>query len=290
MHCTHFLSMLNLSKESKNTFSMREKRMDHSIYALPHRADVRDQSTKFVEHGLAKSIWLHLLPGVLMVATMLLTAPLLERTGLPVELLVFVLPGLLCLAGFQLGYLFWQGKRLNGKFSLRGVVAYRQRMPIWQLIVLGLILFSWVALIWQTLRPAIDRFFIDTLFYWMPDMFFQVGTTAGMQGYPQSLMWVLGILFTFTITTGAAVEELYFRGYLLPRMERLGIWAPLLHTLLFSLYHFWSPWQNVARILAMTPLWLAVWYKRNIYLGILVHCAVNLISGMLLTLSLTDTI
>jgi membrane protease YdiL (CAAX protease family) len=264
--------------------------MSHPAYTIHHMADARYQHTSLAEPNLAKSIGLHFLPGLLMVATMLIVAPLLERAGLPVQPLVFVLPGLLCLAGFQLGYLLWQGKRLNGKFSLQGVIAYRQPMPIQQLIVTGLVLFLWVALIWQTLRPSIDSFFIDKLFYWMPDFFFQIGSASGMQAYPQPLLLALGILFTFMITTGAAIEELYFRGYLLPRMERLGVWAPLLHTLLFSLYHFWSPWQNVARILAMTPMWLAVWQKRNIYLGILVHCSVNLISGILLTLSLTGTI
>ena len=52
---------------------------------------------------------------------------------------------------------------------------------------------------------------------------------------------------------GPIVEELYFRGYLLPRMEWMGRWAPLVNVSLFSLYHFWSPWQIVGRILGLRP-------------------------------------
>ena len=48
---------------------------------------------------------------------------------------------------------------------------------------------------------------------------------------------------------GPTVEELYFRGPLLPRIDRLGAWAPVLNSGLFALYHFWSPWQLPVRLL-----------------------------------------
>ena len=44
------------------------------------------------------------------------------------------------------------------------------------------------------------------------------------------------------------VEKMYFRGYLLPRISRLGAWAPLVNTVLFSPYHLFTPWLNVGRI------------------------------------------
>ena len=74
---------------------------------------------------------------------------------------------------------------------------------------------------------------------------------------------------------GPIVEELYFRGYLLPRMEWMGRWAPLVNVSLFSLYHFWSPWQMLGRILALAPTVYAVRWKENIYLGMVVHCTLN---------------
>ena len=80
---------------------------------------------------------------------------------------------------------------------------------------------------------------------------------------------------------GPIVEELYFRGYLLPRMESIGRWAPLINVSLFSLYHFWSPWQIVARILGYAPTVYAVRWKRNVYLGMVVHCSLNTIAVLL---------
>jgi hypothetical protein len=34
---------------------------------------------------------------------------------------------------------------------------------------------------------------------------------------------------------------------LLPRISRFGGWAPLINTVLFSLYHFFTPWQLLGR-------------------------------------------
>lgn len=68
------------------------------------------------------------------------------------------------------------------------------------------------------------------------------------------------------------VEELYFRGYLLPRMK--GKFAALLHSFLFAAQHVFTPWMIVTRTLGLLPLVLGV-KKKNIYIGIIVHILVN---------------
>ena len=99
--------------------------------------------------------------------------------------------------------------------------------------------------------------------------------------------WLLTLVAYFLLNgfVGPIVEELYFRGYLLPRMAWMGRWAPLVNVSLFSLYHFWSPWQLPARILALAPTVYAVRWKENIYLGMVVHCTGNVL-GILLVGSL----
>ncbi len=44
------------------------------------------------------------------------------------------------------------------------------------------------------------------------------------------------------------------------------------------------PWQNPGRILSLLPVVYAVWWKRNIYLGMAVHCLGN-IAAMLILLA-----
>ena len=98
------------------------------------------------------------------------------------------------------------------------------------------------------------------------------------------------ITFIFIAIIAPIVEELYFRGYLLPRMPHLKGWSPLLHSALFALYHTWTPWMVFTRTIGVLPLIYIVQFKRNIYLGIIAHCLMNVIDiiiGVVFIISLT---
>jgi hypothetical protein len=82
------------------------------------------------------------------------------------------------------------------------------------------------------------------------------------------------MFFLFVAFLGPLVEELYFRGYLLPRMN--GKLGPLLHSFLFAAYHVFTPWMIITRTIGLLPLIYAVKHK-NIYVGIIVHILLNTI-------------
>jgi uncharacterized protein len=230
-------------------------------------------------------IVLHLLSGAL-IMLLLLASPLLMRFGIypgvPV-LFVLVAPVLILM---QLGYLYYQGRGLNGKFSLQGIVLYRDHpMPWWKMAALALPILAWIALVFFVAKPPLNGFFIQHFFAWMPMNFLDDSFLNHLDQYSPAFLRVIGVLFTLSITLGGAVEELYFRGYLLPRMASRGmlsrgIWAPVVNTILFSLYHFWSPWENAVRLLAL-PSWIfATWRTRNLYLALLIHVIINAFSGI----------
>jgi membrane protease YdiL (CAAX protease family) len=83
----------------------------------------------------------------------------------------------------------------------------------------------------------------------------------------------------------AVVEELYFRGYLLPRLSSLKNGAPFANAALFALQHFLSPWQQVGIFLGILPQVYVVYKKQNIFIGIIAHSLLNLLSSLLLTIS-----
>lgn len=146
---------------------------------------------------------------------------------------------------------------------------------------------GWGTLCFLFIEPPLDHYLIKTLFSWLPHWFFffdDIGENISLYSRSAIIVtWVLGLLLNGI--GGPIVEELYFRGYLMPRISRLKGWAPLINVLLFSLYHFFTPWQNPVRILALTPLVYVVWWKRNIYLSILTHCILNT-DGMLIMIPL----
>jgi membrane protease YdiL (CAAX protease family) len=222
------------------------------------------------QHSVARTLVLHLLPGVLMVAFYALVAPLVRDLGFP-SLMGIYLAILFVLIPFELGYLFYRARTTGS--SLGSVVLYREPVPRAQFVALVLGLLAWSAIFYLLVYPPLDLFFIENVFSWLPDAFFLAEDFSRYSTAALVTTWVLG--FVVNAVAGPAVEEVYFRGYLLPRISRFGAWAPLINTVLFSVYHFFTPWQNVGRILGLLPLVYAAWWKRSIYVSMGAHVLGN---------------
>ncbi len=228
------------------------------------------------QHSLGETISYHLLPGVAILAGYVLTTPFLRRAGLPSVMSLWLIC-LLVLVPLELGILYWQGKKRNGKFSLEGIVLNREKTParqfaLWVFIALASAVLSFA------LFGALDGV-LQKLFAWLPGWFFfnNEDLSVYSKGF-QFINW-LGIFLVGGII-GPYVEELYFRGFLLPRMAWMKKWAPVVEAFLFSLYHFWLPWQLVTRFLAVLPLVAIVNWKKNLRFGIATHWLLNSVGSL----------
>ena len=84
------------------------------------------------------------------------------------------------------------------------------------------------------------------------------------------------LLLLGTVIVAPVIEELYFRGFLLPRMpQQLGRWRVPAHVTLFAGYHLWSPWLIPTRCLAVLPLAYIAMRTRDVRIGILTHVVLN---------------
>ncbi|HAJ95236.1 MAG TPA: hypothetical protein DCP02_03285 [Actinobacteria bacterium] len=251
--------------------------------------NVSTSESNIEQHSIVKSIILHLLPGILVLICFIIAAPIFERNGIP-SVNALLLAIAIMIIPFELGYLLYQGKKKNGKLSLKGIVLYRKPMRVWHYIVISLPCIIWSTLLLTIVTQPIDKYLIGKVFFWLPEWFNMANFINNLEQYSQGSLLLAGVLgFVLNGIAGPVVEELYFRGYLLPRISRLKGWAPLVNVVLFSIYHFFTPWQNPARILALLPVTYAVWWKKNIYIGIIVHCVINIIGAVasfLLILSL----
>lgn len=235
-------------------------------------------------HGVWQMLGLHLIPGALITVFFFLITPAVMRAGFP-PYMAIMLAILFILIPFELGFLFYQGKKLNGRYSLNGVVLFREHTPAWQTVLLVVALFVWSGLMFSLL-PKVDNYFVRNWFAWFPNWSLP-GSMLGDPGQYSKSALALSVLAGFVLNgiAGPVVEELYFRGYLLPRIPASRWWAPLINVLLFSLYHFFSPWQNITRILALLPIVYVVAWKRNITISLWTHCLLNTI-GMVSALAL----
>jgi len=234
--------------------------------------DATEKTDDVEQHTIGQSVVLHLLPGILIGLFYFAVAQPIRNLGYP-SFAALILAAIVVLVPFELGSLFYQGKRV-GTTSLEGIVLYRQRIPLWQYLVWVPVILVLSGLIFTILDPVSSL--LETLFAWLPD---SLRLDMGLGGeYSRSVLIITYLLgFIVIVLIAPVVEELYFRGYLLPRMPDLKGWTPIFHSALFALYHTWTPWMVFTRMLGVLPLIYVVQRKRNVHLGIIAHCLMNVI-------------
>lgn len=228
------------------------------------------------QHGLVRSILLHLLPGALLTVFIVAAAPVVGSWGYPPVFALFAGIGVV-IVPIELGYLAVQSRRTTGSWSPLGAVTYRQHVPARRLAALTAGLFVWFLGLTIASMTLLDAWLAETFFAWMPEAILQFSAVddAGDPLSSGALVIMLVVAFVFNGVLGPVTEELYFRGHLLPRIDRYGRWAPVLNTALFSLYHLWTPWQNPARIAGYLPITWATWRTRAVRVGVAAHVTIN---------------
>ena len=218
------------------------------------------------QHTTGQSIILHLFPGILIGIFYFLIRQPLQNIGYP-SIFALILALVFVLVPVELGYLLLKGKQATGRYTLEGLISYRKSIPWWQYFLWILIVLALMGAIFTVLKP-VDNLLMEKLFFWMPTL------DSGLDGsYSKTALIVTySIFIIFGVIVGPAVEELYFRGYLLPRIPVKQ--SELFHSVLFAAYHLWTPWMFITRIIGMIPLIIAV-KKKNIYVGIIAHILLN---------------
>jgi membrane protease YdiL (CAAX protease family) len=216
---------------------------------------------------------LHLFPGLLALAVFTLIARPVESLGYP-SMMPWLISVSLTLIPFELGYLYYQGRQRNGRLSLDGVILYRQPLKAGQVVLWAVLTFLAVLVLFILSGP-VTNYLETVVFAWVPDWFMMdPGLEGG--GFSRSALLVLNIASVFVFMIGIpVVEEMYFRGYLLPRLAHLGLWAVVINAFLFALYHFTTPWGLVFRFLLALPLAYSAYRKQNILPAIIVHFIAN---------------
>jgi hypothetical protein len=178
-------------------------------------------------------------------------------------------------------------RETGGRFTLADAFPWRGRVPWWQFLVIGIpvLLFSLVMM--GGVGPQVGEALRGAFFSWVPEWLVMRPDPrifAGLSRTVTLAIWVLGLV-SFTLI-GGFTQELYSRGFLLPRMAHLGSWAPVLNALLFAVFHLASPWSWPAFFVIVLPWALLVWWKRSIQIGLFVHVGMLLLQWVGMSLML----
>jgi membrane protease YdiL (CAAX protease family) len=158
-------------------------------------------------------------------------------------------------------------------------IPYRRRQPLWMwLVATGLILV--VAVLNMAATPPLTAPFAG-LQAQMPDwavLAFEPRVFARAIGASPELFWFMWLAsLPALMLAGGIAQEVYFRGYLLPRMPRAGLATPLINAGLFSVFHLTSPWAIVARLPYVVVFSLMAWWRKSLNLAIWIHAGMGIL-------------
>ena len=197
------------------------------------------------------------------------------------HILLFCLIALFIMVPTELGFILYDSKREYGRYSLKSAFDGQEKLPLWQIVLYAAVFFGIAGLASALIQPVelqllggVRNHLLSLLpagFDWN-DMDY-------LKSFPRGMLVFTCVFYgIFNVLIGPITEELFFRGYLTSHYEKQNIGAPILIAVLFSLYHFWLPFNNVFRIVLFVPLAVVVYKKKNICISILFHCLCNLFS------------
>ena len=220
-------------------------------------------------------IALHLVPGFIIAGFFFVLSRTFIQHGYTGYLaLLIAIPA--CLAPMEIGVMLYWSARTTGRRSLSGAIAYQSPGTALDYTVLPLLLFLCGGVLLIAVNP-ISQYLDARLAVWLPAWTSQaalITDLANSSPAQQTIALGLGVLLSGFLAP--LVEELYFRGFLLPRMEHLGWVAPLLNAFLFAVYHFYFPGNVPGIFLVFLPIAYVVMLKKNWRIGAVTHCLFNL--------------
>jgi len=228
--------------------------------------------------SIPKIMVLGLMPGLIMLFLVFIFSDTIFGINFSVYLSI-MLAIVFGLIPIQLGILKFIAWRENKK--IKDLILYKNKTPMIKLILSIIIPMVIAIIVFVFIKPLELKLWENSKF--LPYLF-KIEDTNFQEIGLLKLTIILSLIFNGFL--GPIVEEIYFRGYLLPRMGIFGKFAPLINSIIFSLYHLFSPRQNITRIIGITPMVYSTWINKDIKIPIIVHCSLNFLGdiGLLMLL------
>jgi len=234
-------------------------------------------------HNGKKIIFLHLFPGILNILVIMILFHLSEYIGIfSLNLPYFMV--IISIVPFQLGYLLYTSKMTTGTYKIGKIITYQNKSKFIEYIIFIGIIIAWAIFINRFLEPF-EIIIRDKFFIFVPDKvaFRNINLTK----FSKNELLFTGIFGIITNGILAPIiEELYFRGYLLSKINLSPKWAVVVNAILFSSYHFFSPWFFLSRLLMIIPIYYWTIKRNNIRFSLIAHLTANLYTNIRLLISI----
>lgn len=199
------------------------------------------------------------------------------------HILLFCILGTFTLVPMELGVIISASKKEYGAYSFKSAFAGQEKIAVWKMLGIAFVFFGIAGLLSVFVGPIENQIFVamrSNVLDSLP-MGFDWTNFEYMKSFSKPILILTCVYYgIFNVLIGPITEELYFRGYLTSHYEKQSWLTPIFIAVLFSLYHFWLPFNNAFRILAFIPAVYVAYKKKNLYISIYFHCLCNLFSAV----------
>lgn len=206
-------------------------------------------------------------------------------------LLILCILGVLFLIPAEWFLIVRQSKKDYGKYSLASARAGQEKQPVLKILFFALMLFGVAGIFSFTILPLENMLLFplrEKLLSFLP-VGFDWNNIEHIKSFPKNIVTATCVVyFIFNVFIGPITEEFFFRGYLTAYNSKYGKWTPVIITVIFSLYHFWLPFQNVFRIMIFLPMAYISYRKKSLYICMASHIFCNLFTTISFILAVVD--
>lgn len=221
--------------------------------------------------GAGEAALLQLIPGLASLPVFAILAWMLAGKGIP-NIFALALAILLIEVPVSWVIMIHHVRKEAGRFSLADAFPWRDPVPWWQFLVIGVPLIVFSMFMVAGIGPQVETALLHGFFGWVPEWFVMRPDPTMFNGLPRGLLISLWALMFFgMVIAGGITQEVYSRGFLLPRTQQLGLLAPAYNALYFAMLHTIAPWAWPVFFLMTVPWAYMVWWRRSIKIGLFIH-------------------
>jgi len=173
----------------------------------------------------------------------------------------------------------------DGRFTLAAAFPWRTAVPWWQYLVIGVPVTIFSTVMVAGVSPQFQTLLLESFFDGLPGWFVMNPGPGMFSTLSRELLLTLWVLMLFgMVLVGGMTQELFARGFLLPRTQNLGRWAPAFNALFFAIFHLISPWNWLPFFLMVLPWAYLVWWRRSVKIGLFIHVGMLALQWLAMTL------
>lgn len=151
------------------------------------------------------------------------------------------------------------------------------------IMIAGLILSSIVTPLVGILKDLPGLSIPDYMPFWLNPLIDPGNTDMEIlsPGYPLKGNYLVVLIMAVCLLLNILAEEIYFRAWLLPKMQKFGKWSWVLNGIMFALYHTFQLWLFPMLLVVSLATTLTVYLSKSILPAFVTHLVANFLISIL---------